>query len=426
MQKIFYFFLILLFLFSCEGKSKKQTEAGRHPRLSYEEYANKKWFYYYQRNELDSARELMEKDLVDSPSELPTLTLYAELLRRQKEYVLADSIADEVLKLDSSDGGAWLVKGDIRYPQYSTKNDVRDTAKREASYYYLQGLKRDSTDGNIWEVAIHDYLSKGDVKSYLRGLHRLHDHGHFTPKALEVAKLYLSQLPVNAILVTAGDMDTYPLLAVQEAEAFRKDVTIINYSLLNLPWYIKAMYDLCEQTLPCSEEYIDSLTVKMTPNERFKYKTVAKQFLDIIANDINRKSPLCLVANINSSAIDGLHTVVKGYYQEVVNEAPKEKYDLDAIASTLKNMDFKKLKGDFVSSRETSPILLQSNNLRRVDKNMILPYIIVALETRRQHDSIHYKIENAIKEYCEIIEYDEPLEMFNTYLSRAPYNKVLK
>ncbi|MCH2042939.1 MAG: hypothetical protein MK212_02270 [Saprospiraceae bacterium] len=47
-----------------------------------------------------------------------------------------------------------------------------------------------------------------------------------------MAKNYLSSCPQNAILITYGDNDTYPLWYVQEKLEFRKDVIVLNISLL--------------------------------------------------------------------------------------------------------------------------------------------------------------------------------------------------
>ncbi len=51
------------------------------------------------------------------------------------------------------------------------------------------------------------------------------------------AKNLLDGCDENGILFTGGDTDTYPLLYVQNKMGYRKDVTVINTSLLNTEWY---------------------------------------------------------------------------------------------------------------------------------------------------------------------------------------------
>ena len=52
------------------------------------------------------------------------------------------------------------------------------------------------------------------------------------------AKNYLQSCPRNAILYTNGDNDTYPLLYVQAKQNFRRDVLVVNLSLLQTDRYI--------------------------------------------------------------------------------------------------------------------------------------------------------------------------------------------
>lgn len=64
-----------------------------------------------------------------------------------------------------------------------------------------------------------------------------HNRGRKT-LARAVAYNTLSCCAPNAVLFTYGDNQTYPLWYIQEIEGFRRDVRIINTSLLGIDWYI--------------------------------------------------------------------------------------------------------------------------------------------------------------------------------------------
>jgi len=81
----------------------------------------------------------------------------------------------------------------------------------------------------------------------IRNYHTADGSRSFFARDLSISTL--NGLPADAILLTGGDNDTFPLWYLQAAEGIRPDVTVLNLSLLNTTWYLSQVIER-ESDLP--------------------------------------------------------------------------------------------------------------------------------------------------------------------------------
>ena len=85
------------------------------------------------------------------------------------------------------------------------------------------------------------YLRTGELNKAEATLKTMFDRRMISRPLQDFAYNMLIGLPTGAVLITNGDNDTFPPLALQAGMDFRKDVVVINWTLLRMPEYADAL-----------------------------------------------------------------------------------------------------------------------------------------------------------------------------------------
>jgi hypothetical protein len=108
--------------------------------------------------------------------------------------------------------------------------------------------------------------------------------------ARDIASNYLSSCDENAVLLTYGDNDSFPLWYIQDVEDFRTDVRVANLSYLQSGFYIETMSrkafksDPLPFTLP-PEKYIEGERVQLPVEDLVKEPTDIRKVVDFAGSD---------------------------------------------------------------------------------------------------------------------------------------------
>lgn len=344
---------------------------------------------FYRQNKLEEARPLFESAVEQDKNNPNAYAWLAETYRRLGQTDTAFVMAQKAVEIDSCNSFAHIVLAYIYNSMYgSWKGSNRDSTWS----HMLRATACDPTDGNAWLAIWTESIYRGDKNMEKKTLHALIETGFLTPAILSYNRWMLRHVPEDAILLTNGDMDTYPAVALQEVESYRPDVAIVNYSLLNTKWYARFVRDKYDIPLPVKDSELDDL--RAYKDENGNLITVANQimkgWLKMRQSD-TFDHPIAIAVTVGDlsfaeKTLD--HFKLAGAFLLWLPEPSESPVDTSMIHLSLASLNPDDFTGPLVSERDHSSVRISSSN--RIVTNitdLALKYSKALLESKRASEA---------------------------------------
>lgn len=241
--------------------------------------------------------------------------------------------------------------------------------------HLMKAVECDSTDGHPWLVIWGEAMHRGEYPLVGRALSSLVASRFLTRAALAYGRWMLAALPNRAILLTNGDMDTYPPCALQEVEGFRKDVVIVNRGTLETKWHARYVRDIGGVPLPLDGKQLEDFSVYRDGQGRLvtlSDEIVRRWLKQKAAGSLDR--PLCFAVTVDPEFLAGLKNDLQfaGVFYEWRRGAANAP-DTAAMHMSLEGSGPDDFTGLWVSERDRSPIrrLYTKNIVRNVTETAI-------------------------------------------------------
>ena len=310
---------------------------------------------YYQ-NELDEALPILQNLAQARPDDATIHAWLAETYRRLGRKAEAVETAEKALSVDPCNAFALVVIAESVNPIVGT---WEGSDSDRTWHQVVEAVRCDSTDGSAWLILWGEALHRGNVPMMRQAERKMIETGFLTEAVLSYSRWTLKALPKNAILITNGDMDTYPTYAVQRVEGFRPDVAVVNRGLLTEDWYARYLRDHEGVSMPFDDATLAQIVA--TRDEAGNLVTLSdrifQRWIEQARTEEFRR-PIAIAATVSESYYAPYrdHLTSAGAFLLWSAKPAGDRPDITAIQRGLKGVHPEDFAGPWASDQDRSPI----------------------------------------------------------------------
>lgn len=221
-----------------------------------------------------------------------------------KNQKVLDSVENEISK---------VLPNSFTYHLVSYENAQKS---QDASDHLLAANRLQPLNADLYDDMTAHYEQNGNSAKKKEFLLKCSKSNKYSVFKMEFATNMLKSVSRNGVLITYGEVDTYPIWILQEVNGFRTDVKVINLDLVQNEKYwenLKTKYGIGGEWSSSKVSFINNILNNSTSNSVFVSTTVNPSILQQL------KSKLFVVGNIfqlSNTPIDNmvlLQNNVKSY-----------------------------------------------------------------------------------------------------------------